>query len=334
MLRHSVVSDFDPARRALLRRGLIVVGAVAVPGVLAACGDDGDEPAAGQPAAGSVDALVAERRRAGAQGDLAVFQSGEDFVAGSANYLAFGLARPDRGLILDGSARFWLAAGSDPARPGRITDPVEAPWQAYERPDGPPPLPQGVNAATVIFDRAGFWTVVVQVEASGERWVGTVALEVKPRGETSTKVPGEEAIASQTPTVDDPRGVDPICTREPPCAMHEVTLAAALEAGKPTAFIVATPAFCMSRTCGPNLEELIAVQEEIGDRASFVHAEVYKDADAETVRRQLTSPTFQEWGFQSEPWLFLVRPDGVIDARFEGPVTASVIRTALETLVG
>lgn len=334
MLRHSVVSAFDPGRRALLRRGLLTAGALAVPGVLAACGDDGDEPAATQTAEGSVDALLAGRREAGARADLAVIQSGEDYVAGPANYLAFGLARPGRELILEGTARFWLAASSDPARPTRITDPVEASWHAYARPDGPPPLPQGINAATVTFDEAGFWTAVVEVETSGASWVGTAALEVKPLGATSTRTPGEEAISSETPTLEDPRGVDPICTREPPCPMHETTLAGALEAGKPTAFIVATPAFCTSRTCGPNLEELIAVREEVGDRAAFIHAEVYKDADPETVSRQLTSPTFQEWGFQSEPWLFLVRPDGVIDARFEGPVTASVIRPALETLVG
>src|SRR5207244_1122522 len=153
----------------------------------------------------------------------------------------------------------------------------------------------------------------------------TSAIQVKATGQTSTRVAGQRPIASQTPTVDNARGVHPICTRTPPCPFHKITLAKALTLGKPTAFIVATPRFCMSRTCGPNLEELIAVANEIGDRATFVHAEVYKD-DKEAPAKQIASPTFAQWGFQSEPWLFLIERTGVISKRFEGPVVASIIR--------
>ena len=43
----------------------------------------------------------------------------------------------------------------------------------------------------------------------------------------------------------DPRGVDPICTREPEvCPFHDITLTEALAAGKPVVYYVGTPAFC------------------------------------------------------------------------------------------
>jgi hypothetical protein len=113
-----------------------------------------------------------------------------------------------------------------------------------------------------------------------------------------------------------------------------VTLAGAIASAKPTAFIVATPKFCMSRTCGPNLEELIAVAREIGDRANFVHVEVYRSDNAEDIQRQAVSPTYAEWKMQSEPWLFLIDRQGKISSRFEGPIVASTIRSAFEPLVG
>ena len=41
--------------------------------------------------------------------------------------------------------------------------------------------------------------------------------------------------------------------------------------------VFATPAFCVSATCGPQLSELGKVKEEFGGRANFVHVEVFKD---------------------------------------------------------
>ena len=39
-------------------------------------------------------------------------------------------------------------------------------------------------------------------------------------------------------------GIDPICTHDPVCPLHDVTVADALEDGRPVALLVATPAFC------------------------------------------------------------------------------------------
>jgi hypothetical protein len=165
------------------------------------------------------------------------------------------------------------------------------------------------------------------------RLVGTSAIQVKPSSGASTLLPGQRAIRSETPTVDSARGVDPICTRTPRCAFHQMTLAQAIASNKPTAFIVATPKYCMSRTCGPNLKELIAVARETGARANYVHAEVYRSDEAEDIQRQAVSATFSEWKLQSEPWLFLIDADGKVAERFEGPLVASSIHATLEPLL-
>ena len=62
---------------------------------------------------------------------------------------------------------------------------------------------------------------------------------------------GSKLPPYDTPTVADPRGVNPVCTREPACPLHSVTLTQALAAGKPVAYMIATPAFCQFGVCAP-----------------------------------------------------------------------------------
>lgn len=95
---------------------------------------------------------------------------------------------------------------------------------------------------------------------------------------------GDTLPKFDTPTFDDARGVDPICTRLPkPCPFHELTLTEALQLKKPVAYLVGTPAHCSTGTCTPALDRLIGVARTVGDRVAFVHAEVYTDDTATVV---------------------------------------------------
>jgi predicted transcriptional regulator len=96
---------------------------------------------------------------------------------------------------------------------------------------------------------------------------------------------------------------------------------------------VGTPKFCRSRTCGPNLDELIAVRDEVGAKAAFVHSEVFVNDKLETVSRFETTPTFRQWGLETEPWLFVVDARGTIVSRYEGALTASQIKEAVAPLL-
>ena len=324
-------------RRSFLRYGVGALGAVAAPALLQACGGSKARPGAssspspvkqGPPA--PVQSLLDARVRDGAKPGLDVFQGGSNHLAGMPTYVAFGLGA--NGTPSNGAdATIW--AVPDPASGRTASGPLPARYHPYARPEGPPPLPQGVNSAIVTFDGPGTWYLVADAVAGGRRLVGWAAFEVYPKERSTTPYPGQPAIASQTPTVSDHHGVDPICTRKPPCDMHQVTLASALKSGKPVAFLIGTPAFCQSRVCGPNLDELIAVEKDIGSRAVFIHAEVYKDDKAETIQRQDVGPTFREWGLNSEPWLFLIDRKGTIASRFEGPLTADQMKPALTALL-
>ncbi|HEY8201926.1 MAG TPA: hypothetical protein VII47_11285, partial [Actinomycetota bacterium] len=277
-----------------------------------------------------VQALLDARVGDGAKPGLDVFQGGSNHLAGMPTYVAFGLGAegsPSFGT----DATIWLVP--DPASGGTGSGPLPARYHAYAHPDGPPPLPQGVHSAIVTFDRPGIWYLVADAVAGGGRRAGWAAFEVYPKERSTTPYPGQPAIPSETPTVGDHRGVNPICTRNPACDMHQVTLASALRSGKPVAFTIGTPAFCQSRVCGPNLDELIAVEKDVGSRAVFVHAEVYRDDKPETIQRQDVGPTFREWGLNSEPWLFLIDRKATVASRFEGPLTADQIKVALNALL-
>jgi hypothetical protein len=323
-------------RRAFLRYGVGALGALAAPALLQACGGSKTPSGAasspspvkqGPPA--PVQALLDARVRDGARTGLDVFQGGQTNLAGMPTYLAFGVGT--KGVPSFGTdATIWLVP--DPAAGGTASGPLPAKYHAYSKP-GAPPLPQGVRSAIVTFDRPGVWYLVAESVVGGERLVGWAVYQAYPTERSTTPYPGQPAIPSETPTVDDHRGVDPICTRGPACDMHQVTLASALKSGKPVAFTIGTPAFCQSRVCGPNLEELLAVEQELRGKAIFVHAEVYKDDKAETIQRQDVSPTFREWGVESEPWLFLIDRKGVVASRFEGPLTAEEIKPALSVLL-
>jgi hypothetical protein len=70
------------------------------------------------------------------------------------------------------------------------------------------------------------------------------------------------------------------------------------------------------------------VADKLGSKASFVHIEIYPSRSTAKPVRALT-----EYGFSTEPWLLVVDRDGVVQARFEGPVTAGQIEDALRPLL-
>ncbi|GDX33306.1 hypothetical protein LBMAG16_01370 [Actinomycetes bacterium] len=128
-----------------------------------------------------------------------------------------------------------------------------------------------------------------------------------------------------TPTFDNNQGVKPICTRIPePCPFHAMTLTEALKLGVPVAYLVGTPAHCQTGTCSPALDGLIEVGSRIGDRAVFIHAEVYSDEAATVI-----APAVKALELTFEPVLFIVDANGKIIERFDSVFDSSEIFDAL-----
>jgi hypothetical protein len=80
--------------------------------------------------------------------------------------------------------------------------------------------------------------------------------------------------------------------------------------------------------CGPVVDEQLQAFKAIGDRANFVHVEIYPGRTIDQ-----PAPLYSAWGLTSEPWLFVIDQHGVIRARSEGPVVASEITASLQPLL-
>lgn len=149
--------------------------------------------------------------------------------------------------------------------------------------------------------------------------------QVTEADQVAIPVPGDTLAGFDTPTEENPGDVDPICTRDPVCPFHAMTLTEALESGRSVGYFVGTPEFCQTGTCAPALEILIEVAAGYADDFVFVHAEVWDDRTATEV-----APAVAELGLQFEPTLFVVDPDGTIVERIDGLWDVTELRERLD----
>jgi hypothetical protein len=132
-----------------------------------------------------------------------------------------------------------------------------------------------------------------------------------------------------TPTVTDAHGVDPICTNDPVCDLHDATLADALEEGRPLALLVSTPAFCQFAVCGPVLDVLLGVAGDHPD-VRLLHAEVYAHPEEELDTK---APIVDALGLTFEPCLLLVDATGTVKERLDTIFDTTEVDEALARLV-
>lgn len=191
----------------------------------------------------------------------------------------------------------------------------------------------GVYAAYPTFDEAGSWGVEVTATIEGKTFdpVG-VAFTVLQEGKSVAV--GAPAPQSETLTVDDVADVADIDTSDPPIPeMHTMSIAEAVTSGKPSVIVFATPAFCLSRICGPTKEIVDELFQQYKEQVAFVHVEPYDLEKARGGEGLFPIPATAEWGLESEPWVFLVGRDGIVAAKFEGVVTLDELEQALTPLL-
>jgi hypothetical protein len=143
---------------------------------------------------------------------------------------------------------------------------------------------------------------------------------------------GQSAPRSENPTAAQVPDVSYIDSGQPPDDMHAISIADAIARHRPTLVVFATPAFCTSATCGPQIQAIQALEPAYRDRLTFVHVEVYTDIRPDPSKRQL-SPVMTEWHLQTEPWVFLVNRSGDIGAVFEGAAATDELKQAVDQML-
>jgi hypothetical protein len=199
---------------------------------------------------------------------------------------------------------------------GRTTSPRATKLHAEGLPEG-----RGIYISEATLDEEGIWEGLIDIEGSEV----SLPFEVMP---VASPIPGATVPNAPSPTPSDALGVDPICTRDPECPLHDTSLTQLVGTGQPMAVMFATPARCQTQYCGPVLDLLLDVLDEGNhDDIPAVHVEIYRSLTGAAL-----VPTVEDWRLQSEPWLFGLDGDGTVVERLDGAFDRSEIRNLLDRL--
>ncbi len=278
-----------------------------------------------------------------------------DLAVGPPSRILVGLQTADLRLVVYGTVelRFaYLGTRDAPVQTPVSGPPVTATYLPVPGTDGSPDgvsEPQlvtgsqarGVYAAPVGFDRAGFWQAEVTAPIGGVSRSATAAFAVLERH--LVPAPGDLAPRSENLTMDAPAdvpraaidsragsdGTSPI----PDPELHATTVAAALDSGRPVVVTVSTPVYCTSRFCGPVTDMVQELSHVYGDRAAYIHIEVFRDFQNTVINRAAADWVLPDPAAGlNEPWVFVVGSDGRVMARFDNVATRAELEPVLQAL--
>lgn len=283
----------------------------------------------------------------GGGGELVAIVANHELAASGPSRFLLGLETADRRLVTGGSIELRFSfLGQDRAE-GQPQPGPEATAEFLPLPgeSAGPASPEAVSASEVRgvysadgvqFDRPGFWEVEAVVDLGGQVSRGTAAFEVLP--EPLVPAPGDRAPRTENHTLEsngvpleaiDSRGAGGADV--PDSELHQATIAGAIADGRPALVVLATPVYCVSKFCGPVTDMVQELAAEYGDRAEFIHVEIWRDFQEGVVNEAAA-----EWLLRNddltEPWVFLIGADGRVAARWDNVATRQEIEPLLQDL--
>lgn len=349
-----------PATLCLLAAGALLGGCGGGSGSDGASGSE--ETAASRPAPPKAEFPSARGRTlrevlkaADARTELVVSPAAEVFYPG-ANRYPFGVADREEGPVSDAEVAIYFAKVPTPkpgakSKSGSRGPASKAQTQALDQPaHGPfpaaieslatrpefrskstgedPDAPRVVYFTNLNLPGEGEWRLAAILKEEGEL-KGTPLPSVVVGEFRRIPKPGQKAPVIHTPTAQDVGGeASKITTRKPPDTQNEVDYAEAL--GKePIVLLFATPEFCQSRVCGPVVDVAEQAKQEYGDKAAFIHMEIYNENDPDKHVR----PQVRAFHLPSEPYLFTIDRRGVVRAAVEGAFGLKLMHKAVDKAI-
>ena len=277
-------------RRSFLKTSGVLLSAAGITPALAACGDD----------AGGIPDGPAQ---------LNVTITTFEFLTGPERPVPFAVRTLDNVELRDADVVVYLRDPDGTVRGGPFeTRYTEAPGTGL-----------GLYIAELAIEEPG---PVEIVAVEGERYGAAAVNAVAPEN-SEVAAPGDVAPVVATPTTENERGYETICTQDPPCGMHEVSLDEALESGQPVMLLFATPEYCQTVVCGPAVEVVDGVRTggDWGDTV-WIHCEIYSETGGGEL---VTGKPVREWNLPSEPWLFGIDAQGTVASRLDGPMLPEMV---------
>jgi hypothetical protein len=270
---------------------------------------------------------LAEEVRGGGSTEVglatSVFTVGED-------RLAFGMI-DDQGQFVYGQTAVYMAPTPDEPAKGPFLAPAdvlvtEGRYRSKQAAEESDPF-AAVYEAQVEFDQKGPWAVLVVTKTGNTFVAAPTRVEVSTKKADEIPDVGEAAPKVATDTLESVGGDEELLdTRTPPSDMHARSFDEVVGT-KPVALLFATPQLCQSRVCGPVTDIALQMKAKYGDDVEFIHQEVYVDNVPNAGLRE----PLEAFRLRTEPWLFVVGPDGNVTARLEGSFGLRAFENALQT---
>ncbi len=180
-------------------------------------------------------------------------------------------------------------------------------------------------------DQPGIFDLTLLIEDTETE----LAIQLFDPAEAELPLVGDPFPSIASPTVDQPAGVDRLCTRVVPCPFHAQSVDEVVGTGRPAAVLVATPAFCSTAYCGPVLDTLIDESGAHPD-VEFIHIEVYANPDEVDGNyldpRIRLAPAVADLRLGFEPSLFVVAGDGTLVDRIDNVFDRTELAEVLATV--
>ena len=246
---------------------------------------------------------------------LQIVMASTDLSVGE-NRIAFGIINPSSGMIRDAAVEistFYLK-NPDTQMPKQT---VAATFQKWPVGAG------GIYTAQLIFDNPGYWGLSLLVNDQ-EGFIQNGSIKLLVEEHSNSPMVGSLAPLSLNKTLDVDYLEDITSDTNPDPELYSMNISTAIDTGQPLLVVFSTPAYCLTSTCGPQLDVVKRIKEQYKSDMNFIHVEVYDNLTEmhEDFSKARQSPVFAEWNLKTEPWTFIVDRKGIIFAKFEGYATS------------
>lgn len=205
------------------------------------------------------------------------------------------------------------------------------------------PWPYGIRGAystELNFDRPGTWRLDIAVADADFSAQTTLPLEVV--AQSPAPAVGSRPPLSRTKTLSEVADIAQLTTDYTPDPdLYRLSVADAIQNPRPAVIVFASPAFCVTATCGPQVDAVSELKDAYRGQADFVHVEIYADPQAiqGDLAQAALAPAVTEWGFSqlphwfNESWVFILDRQGSVKQRFEGFATKTELETVLKEVL-
>jgi hypothetical protein len=193
------------------------------------------------------------------------------------------------------------------------------------------------EAENVTFDAPGVWSVLVTADIAGS---GTqmarkaFLVEEAP----ALPAPGQPALRTENLTIHSKgvpaEAIDSDASADgtiPDPGLHEWTIAEAIAQHRPVLVVFATPAYCISRFCGPVTDAVEHLSKRYADRAVFIHVEIWRNRNKGVINKAAADWLYRN-GDLTEPWLYLIGANGTILDRWASLFDVQEVARELQQL--